>query len=205
MIRRVKINVSPIKGEIERGMGPSSMSIFYETIDSMPRGVIMFKKRFAFLLVLLMVLLPLIAPAAEKAAPTWCNKCNKNISEANKKYSVTLTEGIEPMSFDDIGCSMLWRDGECAMRMSAFDGNARVYDYLTNEPVLIENAFFAYGPPGIKTPRGYGIIAFKTREQAAVVAAQSGKAKVVPDGLRRERTVILQKRRVSFIRHGLDI
>jgi len=138
----------------------------------------MFKERSAFLLVLLMVLLPLVAPAAEKTAPTWCNKCNKNISEVNKKYSVTLTEGIEPMSFDDIGCSMLWRDGECAMRMSAFDSNARVYDYLTNEPILIENAFFDYGPE-IKTPRGYGIVAFKTREQAAVFAAQSGKAKVL--------------------------
>lgn len=138
----------------------------------------MLKERFAFLLVLVMVLLPLVAPAAEKAAPTWCNKCNKNISEANKKYSVTLTEGIEPMSFDDIGCSLLWRDGECAMRMSAFDSNARVYDYLTSEPVLMENAFFAYGPE-IKTPKGYGIIAFKTRAQAAAAAAQSGKAKVL--------------------------
>jgi copper chaperone NosL len=138
----------------------------------------MFKERFALLLVLLMVLLPLIAPAAEKAAPTWCNKCNMKIPDAGKKYSVTLTEGIEPMAFDDIGCSMLWRDGECAMRMSAFDSNARVYDYLTGEPVVIENAFFAYGPE-IKTPMGYGIIAFKTREQAAAAAAQSGKAKVL--------------------------
>lgn len=138
----------------------------------------MLKDRFASLLVLLMVLLPVIVPAAEKATPTWCNKCNKNISEANLKYSVTLTEGIEPMAFDDIGCSLLWREGECAMRMSAFDSYARVHDYITGESVGIENAFFAYGPE-IKTPKGYGIIAFKTREQAAVVAAQSGKAKVL--------------------------
>jgi hypothetical protein len=137
----------------------------------------MFKVRFALPL-LLIVLLPLIAPAAEKTAPTWCKKCNKNIDEANKKFSVTLMEEIEPMAFDDIGCSLLWREGECAMRMSAFDGYARVYDYLTNEPILIEKAFFAYGPE-IKTPRGYGIIAFKTREQAAAAAAQSGKAKLL--------------------------
>ena len=138
----------------------------------------MIKNRFAFLLVLLLVVLPAIVPAAEKSAPTWCNKCNMKIPDANKKYSVTLTEGIEPMAFDDIGCSMLWRDAECAMRMSAFDSNARVYDYITGEPVVIENAFFAYGPE-IKTPMGYGIIAFKAREQAASVAAQSGKAKVL--------------------------
>jgi nitrous oxide reductase accessory protein NosL len=138
----------------------------------------MLKYRFAFLPVLFMVLLPVMAPAAEKAAPTWCNKCNKNISEANTKYSVTLTEGIEPMAFDDIGCAMLWREGECAMRMSAFDSYAQVHDCLTGESVGIENAFFAYGPE-IKTPKGYGIAAFRTREQAAAFAAQSGKAKVL--------------------------
>lgn len=138
----------------------------------------MFKDRFAVLLMLLMVLLPVIAPAAEKAAPTWCNKCNKNLSEANMKYSVTLTEGIEPMSFDDIGCSLLWREGECAMRMSAFDSYARVHDFNTGESLGMENAFFAYGPE-IKTPKGYGIVAFKTREQAAAFAAQAGKAKVL--------------------------
>ncbi len=138
----------------------------------------MIKERFSFLLLLFMVLLPVAVPAAEKEAPTWCNKCNMKIPEANRKYSVTLTEGIEPMAFDDIGCSMLWRDGECAMRMSAFDSNARVYDYLTGEPVVIENAFFVSGPE-IKTPMGYGIIAFKTREQAASVAARSGKSKVL--------------------------
>ncbi len=138
----------------------------------------MFKECCAFLLLLFMIVLPVIAPAANKAAPTWCKKCNKNIDTASKKFSVTLTEEVEPMSFDDIGCSLLWREGECAMRMSAFDSYARVYDYNTGESIGMENAFFAYGPE-LKTPGGYGIVAFKTREQAAAFAAQSGKAKVM--------------------------
>ena len=138
----------------------------------------MIRKRIALLLLLFMVLLPVIVPAAGKAAPTWCNKCNMKITDLNKKYSVTLTEGMEPMAFDDIGCSMLWRDGECAMRMSAFDSNARVYDFISGEPVVIEEAFFVYGPE-IKTPMGYGIIAFTTMEQAEAFSARSGKAKVL--------------------------
>lgn len=138
----------------------------------------MFRERYAFLVLLFMIVLPVIAPAADNAAPTWCKKCNKNIDTTGKIFSVTLTEEIEPMSFDDIGCSLLWREGECAMRMSAFDSYARVYDYITGESIRMENAFFAYGPE-IKTPKGYGIIAFKAREQAAVFAAQSGKTKVL--------------------------
>lgn len=118
------------------------------------------------------------AAAAEKPLPTTCNKCNMKLDPANKKFSVTVSEGIEAAVYDDIGCALIWRDNECAMRMSAFDSNARVYDYNTGDPVVIEQAFFAHNA-GVRTPMGYDIVAFKNKEDAAKLVKESGKGEVL--------------------------
>jgi hypothetical protein len=91
---------------------------------------------------------------------------------------VTVAEGLEASVFDDIGCALLWRDGECAMRTSAFDSNARVYDYGSREPVIIEQAFFVHDA-GLQTPMGYDIAAFKKKEDAEKLVKEKGKGSVL--------------------------
>lgn len=116
--------------------------------------------------------------AAEKELPTFCKRCNMHLVAADKKFSVTIAEGIEASAFDDIGCALLWREGECAMRTSAFDSNARVYDYETGEPVVIEQAYFVHGA-GLKTPMGYDLAAFKKKEHAEKLKKEKGKGEVI--------------------------
>lgn len=121
-----------------------------------------------FKIVLLLLLILMCASgalAAAKEAPTTCKKCNMKIPAENRKFSVTCTEGMESSAWDDIGCALSWRDGECAMRMSAFDNNALVYDYHTLEPIKIEQAFFVKGG-GVKTLMGHDVVAFTKKEDA---------------------------------------
>lgn len=134
-----------------------------------------FKTIFLFLAV---IALTVAASAADKQLPSSCKRCNMRLDPADKKFAVTVAEGIEASVFDDIGCALLWRDGECAMRTSAFDSNAKVYDYHTEEPVAIEQAFFVHNA-GLKTPMGYDIVPFKKKEDAEKLAKDRGKGDVL--------------------------
>ncbi len=128
-----------------------------------------------FLLIAAIVAAATFVVGAEKELPASCKRCNMRIDAAQKRFSVTVAEGIEASVFDDIGCALLWRDGECAMRTSAFDSNARVYDFETGEAIVIEQAFFVHGG-GLKTPMGYDIAAFKKREDAERLAGKNKQA-----------------------------
>ena len=120
---------------------------------------------------------PALHAQDQKKAHT-CKNCNMNFDNAGKKFSVVVPKGIEFSEFDDIGCALLWKNGECAMRQDAFDNNALVYDYRTEESVPIQSAFFVV-EAGLKTPMGHGIVAFKVREQAEQLVAELKKGKVV--------------------------
>jgi nitrous oxide reductase accessory protein NosL len=100
------------------------------------------------------------------------------IVDSDKKYAVYLLEGIEPTAFNDIGCAVIWYNNECAMRQSAFDSNAMVHDFGTEEPIPVEKAVYVTGS-GVKTPKGYGIAAFKNREQAEKLAVGLENGKIL--------------------------
>jgi copper chaperone NosL len=119
-----------------------------------------------------------IVSAAEKTAPTTCKVCNGKIAEPEKKFSVTVLEGLEPSAFDDLGCAVLWYQGECAMRQSAFDNYALAHDHASGEPIPVEQAYYAFGP-AIKTPAGHGIAAFRSRDDAEDFADKHGGARVL--------------------------
>jgi nitrous oxide reductase accessory protein NosL len=59
-----------------------------------------------------------------------------------------------------------------------FDSNAVTYDHSTGEQVPVEKAYFVLRTD-VKTPRGYGIVAFKDKAQAEAFSAAHGKGKVV--------------------------
>lgn len=118
------------------------------------------------------------AIAAEKQAT--CRTCNTQLNDAEKKFSVTMPKvpGMEGSTFDDIGCAITFRNGECASRQLNFDSNACTFDYNTGEQIPLEKAFFAVGA-GVKTPRGDDIAAFKDRTAAEKLVAESGKGSIV--------------------------
>jgi copper chaperone NosL len=118
--------------------------------------------------------------ADDHKKPSVCSVCNMKISEAGKKFSVDLpnVSGMGPSSYDDIGCAVISRNGECATRQMTFDSNAIVYDLVTGEAVPAEKAFFAF-KSSFRTPMGYGIVAFKDKAQAEMFSAEHGKVKVV--------------------------
>lgn len=92
----------------------------------------------------------------ERQAPIECRQCGSKIEAQNKRFSVLVMKGMEASAFDDIGCAIIWSNGECAMRQAAFDENAVVYDYDSGESIPIEKAFYVVDAD-IKTPHGYGI------------------------------------------------
>ncbi len=138
----------------------------------------MWSRSISSLLVIILLCINATVWGAEKTLPTSCKQCNMHIATEKRNFSVFITEGIETSAWDDIGCAMAWRDNECAMRMSAFDSNARVFDYLTGESLIIEKAFFAHGS-GVKTPMGYDVIAFAKKEDALVFVKKAGQGRVI--------------------------
>ncbi len=102
------------------------------------------------------------------------------VGEGEKKFSVELPKaaGLGEQSFNDIGCAVASRNGECAMRQSMFDGGAFTFDYLTGEQLPVEKAHFVMRTD-VKTPRGFGIVAFKDKAEAERFSAAHGKGRVV--------------------------
>lgn len=122
----------------------------------------------------LLFILPLTQSlhAGEPKRVLTCRQCSMQITEENRKFAVIVPAGIEHSAFDDIGCAMLWRSGECAMRQAAFDENAVVRDHATGAEVPVLKAFFVIDS-GVRTPMGFGVLAFASKEAAeAFVAAQ---------------------------------
>lgn len=116
--------------------------------------------------------------AAEESAT--CRKCTMKLNEAGKKFAVIMPKipGMESSSFDDIGCAIAWRNGECATRQSNFDSHALTHDYVTGEQIAMEKSFYAVGA-GVKTPKGYDIAAFREKAAAEKLVAERGKGQVL--------------------------
>lgn len=132
--------------------------------------------------ILISCLLMLAVPAAVLPYGASAAECDGGvkIDEATRKFSVVLQKvsGMEDQTFDDIGCAVVSRNGECATRQGMFDSNAVVIDYATGEQVPAEKAFFVL-KTGIATPKGFGIVAFKDKGQAQSFSAAHGSGKVV--------------------------
>jgi hypothetical protein len=133
------------------------------------------KRKSIFLVFLFVLTLGFLASAMADD----CEDTSK-IGDSEKKFSVVLSNvsGMEPQSFNDIGCAVISRNGECATRQSMFDGGAVTYDYQSGEQLPVEKAYFAM-KTDVKTPKGFGIVAFKDKAEAEKFSAAHGKGKIV--------------------------
>lgn len=117
--------------------------------------------RFRFGLSLLLVLCSVLSASGIELKGKKCYFCGKEIQDlklagywGDKKF------------FDEPGCMISLRGRKmCPMEQVNFDVEARVLDYKTGEEVLFGDAFFLKGKD-IQTPNGYGILAFKNKENA---------------------------------------
>jgi copper chaperone NosL len=115
---------------------------------------------------------------AEDIKITTCAKCGNEIKSENKKYSIIQLDAEKPVSFDDIGHAVLWRENQCTAIQMSFDATAKVYDFNTQEELDISSAFFIINPD-IKSPGGSGIAAFKDKQSAEKFISDKDTGKIL--------------------------
>lgn len=94
-----------------------------------------------------------------------CGEMGILIDDATKRFSVTQGNVAKPVSYNDIGCAMIWRENQCTAIQTTFDSTAVAFDFLDGEEVPVDKAYFVRGS-GIDTPMHFGVVAFKSREAA---------------------------------------
>jgi copper chaperone NosL len=99
-----------------------------------------------------------------------------SLHKTDHNYSV-VQESL-PRSFDDIGSALKWREGQCILHQSAFDGGANVFDYYTGEAIPGKEAFYII-KSRISTPGGHNTIAFKDMESYEKFLSGNGKGKII--------------------------
>jgi hypothetical protein len=111
-----------------------------------------------------------VALSAHFSSPALGNlKCTHPTPITDPRFGVTATV-VSEISFNDIGCAIMWRSMQCTMDQMAFDKNAIAHDYNTGQDVPAAQAFFAVGC-GLQTPMGFDVAAFERREDADTFAA----------------------------------
>jgi copper chaperone NosL len=107
-----------------------------------------------------------------------CDNCFMLINEKKFAASIRLENG-EAKRFDDIGCMIQYLDkikSEAAHRNLSLGGSIIeaywVYDFISGKPLKAQNAFFV-STKNNSTPMGFGIEAFKNKEDAINSADQN--------------------------------
>ena len=109
------------------------------------------------------------APEPVPVGQVNCARCSMVVSR-EAQSAEWVVPGEETRFYDDIGC--LATDSRQAT------GGAR-FVHADGRWAAVETVFFAR-PPGESTPMGYGVLAFRSREQAAA-RDQRGKARTWKD------------------------
>ena len=105
-----------------------------------------------------------------------CDKLDRQVTGPAMKYSM-IVDANGFAAFDDIGCSIEWRNRElCATELASFDITARVFDFLTDSELEMAKAFYVVNETG---PANTKIIAFATKQDAEKHVAAHGTGKVV--------------------------
>lgn len=137
-----------------------------------------------FLAVMAIVTILFFGPAADEAVAkkrklkncdltspgAACMICGESFDETQLKFAAYMKKAKKPQCFDDIGCMLKVRDGNCTSTQMIMDAKMTVRDFENGEEVKARDAFFVIGSAQ-KTPHGYGIIAFSQRSRADAFSA----------------------------------
>ena len=106
-----------------------------------------------------------------------CKTCKKAIEADMKQFSVVQREVAKPLTFNDIGCALIYREKQCSSRQMVFDSSTRVFDYNDGEELPIDSAYFVKSDV-LKSPAGYNYAAFKDENSAEAFLKEKGGEKV---------------------------
>ena len=132
-------------------------------------------------LTLPVLMLSILAGPSVAADDKTCPPPGLTIREDTKRFSLLVPKSANlgnDQAYDDIGCAVMSRNEECATRQGMFDSAALAYDHLTGAEFPAEKMYFVV-KTGVKTPRGFGIVAFKDKAEAEKFSAAHGKGKVI--------------------------
>jgi len=105
-----------------------------------------------------------------------CDKLDRQVTGPAMKYSM-IADVSGFAAFDDIGCSIEWRNKElCATELASFDITARVFDFLTGRELEMAKAYYVVSE---SAPAGSKVIAFGMKQDAEKYVAEHGNVKVV--------------------------
>ncbi len=131
------------------------------------------RTRLALIVCMFFLLGPLTngAPAEKPSAdPSKCTACGMKFQDKYANCAIYMKEGKHMKRFDDIGCMVKWRDGQCTSTQMELDYNLFVRDYKTGEEIPAQDAFYVVRTT-VRTPMGYGIVAFKDEAAAKAFSA----------------------------------
>jgi copper chaperone NosL len=118
-------------------------------------------KRLVVLLILLLSALVLYAAAPESALAAGCAECGMMV-DRESKFCAKIVQGGKTSLFCDIGDLLTHLN-----KKSLSPAGAQVRDYKTGEWINADKAFYVHAEKAFKTPMGWGIAAFKNKEDAA--------------------------------------
>lgn len=131
---------------------------------------------------LFLTVLALAAALSGCASPSHENgttlTTERGISTESSRHTHVIQKGATPSRFDSIEGALTWRDGQCVLHQSAFDGGAQVYDFVTGEEVPVREAIYVAGQ-AVEDETGHAVIGFKTRQRAERFVGSRGGLRVL--------------------------
>ncbi len=118
----------------------------------------MMTKRYQIVVVVSLLLsLAAVAGSAEKIK---CAECGMMVDTGSKFYAWIVQDGNE-LPFCDIGDLLTYIN-----KKSLSPATARVKDYPSGETIEADKALYVHAEKAFKTPMGWGIAAFKNKQEA---------------------------------------
>lgn len=118
-------------------------------------------KRLVVLLILPLSSLVLFATAPERALAAGCAECGMMV-DPESKFCAKIVRGGQTNLFCDIGDLLTHLN-----KKTLSPSGAQVKDYKTGDWISADKAFYVHAEKAFKTPMGWGIAAFRNREDAA--------------------------------------
>ncbi len=102
-----------------------------------------------------------------------CKTCKKEIGAELTRNSVVQRDVSKPVTFNDIGCALIYREKQCSSRQNVFDTATRVFDFNDGQEVEITIASYVRSEV-VKSPEGHNFVAFKDEVSAKAFLQENG-------------------------------
>lgn len=120
----------------------------------------MTRKTFSLMIALIAVSLAMFFSSPVPAADMRCAECGMT-ADRESKFFAWIIQGKDLLPFCDIGDLLTYLN-----KKSLAPASARVKDYPSGETIEADKALYVHSEKAFKTPMGWGIAAFRNRQDA---------------------------------------